>query len=42
MARKEHKYHYIYKITCIKTKRYYIVMHSTDKLNDGYMGGGKE
>jgi len=41
MARKEHKYHYIYKITCTKTKRYYIGMHSTDKLNDGYMGGGK-
>ena len=41
MARKKRKYHYIYKITCIKNQRYYIGMHSTDNLNDCYMGGGK-
>lgn len=41
MARKEHKYHYIYKIVNIKNGRYYIGMHSTYNLNDGYMGGGK-
>lgn len=41
MARKEKKYHYIYKITCLKNNRYYIGMHSTDNLNDGYFGGGK-
>ena len=42
MARKERKYHYIYKITCLKNNRYYIGMHSTDNLNDGYMGGGNK
>ncbi len=41
MARKQHKYHYIYKITCLKNNRYYIGMHSTSNLEDGYFGGGK-
>ena len=41
MARQERKYHYIYKITCKITNRYYIGMHSTDDLNDGYFGSGK-
>jgi hypothetical protein len=41
MARQERKYHYIYKITCNVTNRYYIGMHSTDDLNDGYFGSGK-
>jgi hypothetical protein len=41
MARKEKRYHYIYKITCLINGRYYIGMHSTDDPEDGYMGGGK-
>lgn len=34
------KYHYIYKTTCLVTNRYYIGMHSTDNLKDGYKGSG--
>lgn len=41
MARKEKRYHFIYKTTNILTGRYYYGMHSTDNLNDGYLGSGK-
>ena len=41
MPRKQKKYHYIYKTTCSVTNKFYVGMHSTDNLEDGYLGSGK-
>jgi hypothetical protein len=41
MPRRQKKYHYIYKTICLVNERYYIGMHSTDDLEDGYVGSGK-
>lgn len=37
----QRKYHIIYKTTCQITGKWYIGMHSTDDLNDGYKGSGQ-
>lgn len=36
------KYHFIYKTTNLLNNKYYVGMHSTSNLKDGYMGSGKQ
>jgi len=40
MPRKKHKYHFIYKTTNKLNNKFYVGMHSTHNLNDGYIGSG--
>ena len=41
MARKAKKYHYIYKTTNLINGKFYVGMHSTSNMNDGYLGSGR-
>ena len=40
MPRKPHAYHYLYKTTNLINTKFYVGMHSTSNLNDGYLGSG--
>lgn len=41
MAKRKHTYHYLYKTTCLINQKFYIGIHSTSKLTDGYIGSGR-
>jgi len=41
MAKKQKKYHFLYKTTNLINEKYYYGIHSTKNIKDGYLGSGK-
>ena len=38
----QRRHHILYRTTCLISGRYYIGIHSTDDMNDGRLGSGKQ